>query len=214
MAEVVGRPPLTVTAHYLSPGLVGPTPSPFEVIKIGRMIATATASMVSESTGREVLRLLGAFGVGDPSAPRSSPDAPPWLPSSRVAWWTEARPDQPMPRSSIGSPMRLDPACTGFREGRPTGTAEMRGWFAFADGSEIDVFSLLLAVDAFPRRCSTPISGALGADGGVDRAHPRHPRTPGRLPACSGRGSSPTGCSRRTAKCGTPPVDSSPSRVS
>jgi len=46
--------------------------------------------------------------------------------------------------------MRLDPECAGFREGRPSGTAEMRGWFEFADGSEIDPIALLLVVDAFP----------------------------------------------------------------
>ena len=150
MAKVVGRPPLTITAHYLSPGLVGPHTITVEVVKIGRRIASATASMVSESTGREVLRLLGAFGQGDPSAPSIISGRPPELPEFESCVVDRAAPEHPMPEIFNRLAMRLDPACTGFREGRPTGTAEMRGWFAFADGSEIDVFALLLAVDAFP----------------------------------------------------------------
>jgi hypothetical protein len=150
MEQVVGRPPLTVTAHYLSPGLPGHHTVTVEVVKIGRMIATATATMVSDTTGREVVRLLGAFGHGDPSAPSIIAGAPPQLPDFADCVVDRPGPDQPMPTIFARFSMRLDPACTGFREGRPTGTAEMQGWFEFADGSEIDRIALLLVVDAFP----------------------------------------------------------------
>ncbi len=150
MSEVVGRPPLTVTAHYLSPGLPGPHTVTVEVVKIGRRIATATATMVSDASGREVMRLLGAFGVGDPSAPSIIAGAPPRLPDYADCVVDRPGPDQPMPTIFARFAMRLDPECAGFREGRPSGTAEMRGWFEFADGSEIDPIALLLVVDAFP----------------------------------------------------------------
>jgi hypothetical protein len=46
--------------------------------------------------------------------------------------------------------VRLDPATAGFTAGRPSGTAEVRGWLAFADGREPDPLALLYAADSFP----------------------------------------------------------------
>ena len=45
----------------------------------------------------------------------------------------------------------------GYRDGVPTGRAEIRGWFTFSDAppadQRIDVFGLLQAVDAFAPVC-------------------------------------------------------------
>jgi Thioesterase-like superfamily len=46
--------------------------------------------------------------------------------------------------------VRLHPDHTGFTRGEPSGTAEVAGWFAFADGRPIDTLALLLVCDALP----------------------------------------------------------------
>lgn len=47
----------------------------------------------------------------------------------------------------IVSSMR--PVDAGFRDGQPSGTAEVEGWFALPDADQVDVFALLMATDAF-----------------------------------------------------------------
>lgn len=46
--------------------------------------------------------------------------------------------------------IRLDPACTGWFEGRLSDRSEMKGWIRFRDSRHFDVPSILLAADAFP----------------------------------------------------------------
>ena len=150
MATMVGRDPLTVTAHYLSPGTPGAHRVEVSVVKTGKRLATATAALVNESTGREVIRVLGAFGSGDTDAPRIVNCAPPVMPAYEDCQQDRPLENQPIVAVADRLAMRLDPACCGFRDGEPTGDAEIRGWFAFADGADVDVFGLLLAADSFP----------------------------------------------------------------
>lgn len=150
MATLVGRPPLTVTAHYLSPGSPGAHRVEVSVVKTGKRLATATAALVNEATGREVIRVLGAFGEGDDDAPRIVNCAPPVLPPYEACEVDRPVPGQPEIAMADRLAMRLDPACCGFREGQPTGDAEVRGWFAFGDDAPIDRYGLILAADSFP----------------------------------------------------------------
>lgn len=46
--------------------------------------------------------------------------------------------------------VRLDPGCTGFMTGAPSGRGELRGWLVLPDGEAFEPASLLFAVDAFP----------------------------------------------------------------
>ena len=46
--------------------------------------------------------------------------------------------------------IRLDPACTGWFEGRLSERSEMKGWIRFRDSRHFDVPSVLLVADAFP----------------------------------------------------------------
>ncbi|MGA0035586.1 MAG: acyl-CoA thioesterase domain-containing protein, partial [Ilumatobacteraceae bacterium] len=65
MADAAGRPPLTMTAHFLSPGAVGPHVVEVNEVRSGRRFATMTGSVVNVETGREVIRVLGTFGHHD-----------------------------------------------------------------------------------------------------------------------------------------------------
>ena len=61
LADATGRPdPVTVTAHYLSPGQPGRVEITTQILKEGRRFAVGTATMVSGS--RPLLAVLGTLG--------------------------------------------------------------------------------------------------------------------------------------------------------
>jgi acyl-coenzyme A thioesterase PaaI-like protein len=149
MAEAIGRPPLSITAHYLRPGPPGPCTVEVETVRVGRRLATARATMTIG--GKPALELLGTFGdqQPDPDGPRweepSPSDLPPY--SSCVPMLDSASNGGPALIDRLAC--RLRPGDDAFRHGEPTGVPEIKGWFAFQNDEPIDVFALLLAVDAF-----------------------------------------------------------------
>lgn len=148
MSETVGRPPLTLTAHYLRPGPAGPCVVETSTVRSGRRLATATATL--SAGGRETIRLLGTFGDQMPGGSELTTEQPVTLPAYEDC---EVPPDPtegPRPEIFDRLALRIRPGDEGFRFGKPTGTAEIRGWFAFADGEPIDAIGLLLVVDSFP----------------------------------------------------------------
>lgn len=151
MAAVTGRPPLTITGHFLAPGPVGDCEVEVTLVRAGRRMATATGSLVMG--GRELLRVLGTFADQDPTPPLYLDGAPPEIPAYEEC---DPAPD-PLDAAAEGLPgltgrldSRLTPGDEGFRTGAPTGRAEISGWFDFADRGPIDAYGLLLACDAFP----------------------------------------------------------------
>ncbi len=154
--------PVTASAHYVSAPVLGPAEVHTEVLRRGRRMSQARARLVQDGTAR----VDATFTLG-----RLAADARPW--------WTDAIPpdttqEDACPRAPAAGPtgmvlpimerveMRLDPAVTGFRQGRPSGRGEVRGWFRFADGRPADPLALLLAVDALP-----PATFDLGTVGWV-----------------------------------------------
>jgi acyl-coenzyme A thioesterase PaaI-like protein len=144
MADVVGRPPLSVTAHYLSPGKPGPVVIDVDVVRSGRRMATV-AGRVRSADG-EVLALLGTFADQEPGGPAVIVGAPPELPPIDECVSAAPPVDSPF-HTQVRSSIR--PGDAGFRDGRPSGVAEVEGWFALPDDEQIDAFGLLLAADAF-----------------------------------------------------------------
>jgi len=153
MADAVGRPPLSITAHYLAPGQPGPCVVEVHVLRSGRRTATASARL--RAGGSDVVALLGTFGAQTPGDPVVVDGEPPVLPPYAEA--ASARP--PVPDSGFGDRLavRVRPADLGFAVGAPSGRAEIAGWFRFADADPddvpIDVYGLLLATDAFAPVC-------------------------------------------------------------
>ena len=148
MADAMGRPPLTVTAHYLAPAPPGPCEVVVTTVRDGRRLATCTAALVQGGT--ELIRVLGTFGT-----PADRGDAPPRRRAARAA---AVRPSASGPPTSTTPScpglmrrlaVRLRPGDAGFRSGEPSGRAEMAGWFAFATETPIDQIGLLLVADAF-----------------------------------------------------------------
>jgi hypothetical protein len=148
MSEAVGRPPVTLTAHYLRPASAGPCDIDVTTVRSGRRFATATATLAMESG--QILQLLGTFGEQTPGGPALTREAPVDLPDYEECEVPPPPTEGPRPEMFRRLAVRIRPGDEGFRTGNPSGSAEIRGWFAFADGETIDAIGLLLVADAFP----------------------------------------------------------------
>ncbi len=148
MAEATGRPPLTLTAHYLRPAPPGPCEVEVAIVRAGRRLSTATATLRID--GSPTLQLLGTFGEQRPGGPAISAGAPVELPPYAESAAAPGPTDGPLPAIMERLAIRLRPGDEGFRVGRPSGRAEVAGWFALASEEPIDAIGLLLAADAFP----------------------------------------------------------------
>ncbi len=144
MADAVGRPPLSVTAHYLSPGKPGPVVIDVDVIRSGRRMTTVGARLRSGDT--DVLSLIGTFADQLAASGSVIDGAPPDLPPI-----DECIAMSPPVESGFHRQIRawVRPQDAGFKDGHPSGTPEVEGWFMLRDDEPIDVFALLMAADAF-----------------------------------------------------------------
>ena len=144
MVHAVDRPPLSVTAHFLSPGKPGPVIVDVDVIRSGRRMATVGARLRAGET--EVLSVIGTFAAhvdGTGSAiDGAAPDLPPI---------DECIPVSPPVESGFHEQIRswVRPQDAGFKDGRPSGAPEVEGWFLLRDAEPIDALALLMATDAF-----------------------------------------------------------------
>jgi acyl-coenzyme A thioesterase PaaI-like protein len=154
MSDAVGRPPLSITGHFLSPGKIGPVEVHVDVVRAGRRMAVVRATLRSNEA--EILALLGTFSeLPEPgSAGPSVIDSPPpdIAPLDRCL---RGGPPAAAGESGFGERViaSYDPRDVGFRDGTPSGKALVRGWFEFADRAPVDAFGLLVALDAFAPVC-------------------------------------------------------------
>lgn len=151
LAAVTGRPdPVTVTAHYLSPGKVGPATVTTEVLKQGKRFATARATLTGH--GKSVITALGSFSdlSGGDDEIALVDGAPPDLPPPERCVPRSSSQTGPAANFSSRLDLRLHPDDAGWDRGEPSGQALVRGWFRLHDDEPIDTIALLCAVDAFP----------------------------------------------------------------
>ncbi|HEX4902865.1 MAG TPA: thioesterase family protein [Acidimicrobiales bacterium] len=159
MREASGRPdPVSITAHYLRPGRPGPVTVDTEVVKEGKTFVSVRANLL-DVDDRPLLSLIGTFGTlsrtTEVAAHHELVDAaPPELPP-----FEDCKPRQHAPGVAPGFmervDLRLHPEDSVFADGQRSGSARMRGWFAFPEGTggereEVDTIGLLQATDAFP----------------------------------------------------------------
>lgn len=147
MAESVGRPPLSVSGHYLAPARAGRCQVRIEPVRLGRRMATVSAALIQD--GRELIRVLGTFGQTSGEHPLLVDGRAPDLPSYDDCVLPPSAAEPPYPALNDRLSTRLRPGDDGFNRGQPTGRAEIAGWFAFADRAPIDAIALMLAADAF-----------------------------------------------------------------
>jgi acyl-CoA thioesterase len=153
MSDATQRPPLSVTAHFLSPGRVGECEIDVTLVRAGRRTATASALVTQADQG--LMALVGTFGEQTAGGVELVLALPPDLPEFDDCLRTVP----PAEGSGFGERVhvRIRPGDIGFRDGRPSGVPEVCGWFTFDDvafdDQQIDVFGLLLATDAFAPVC-------------------------------------------------------------
>ncbi len=162
MSEALGRPPLSITSHFLAPGPVGEAIIDITTLRDGRRMAVARATLSVDD--RPIIALLGTFAppaVPDETAPSFDSSAPPELPPI-----DECVRRGPPVASGFGTrtSSRYHPDDGGFAVGQKSGRPLARGWFEFADRGPIDEFGLLLVADAFAPVCfsvhDVPVSWA------------------------------------------------------
>jgi len=148
MADEVGRAPLTLTAHYLRPGPAGPCEIDVDVLRMGRRLATARATMLVD--GKPILELLGTFGDQQPDdGPRYQREEPVDIESYEDCLPMQVTGEGFGPALMDRLACRIHPGDDGFRRGEPSGDPTIRGWFALAGDEPVDEIAMLLAADAF-----------------------------------------------------------------
>ncbi|SFC98076.1 thioesterase family protein [Streptomyces aidingensis] len=160
--------PFTVTAHFLTATRPGPAVIRTSVARTGTTLSTGSASLhQTDEHGRETerIRLLGTYGdLTRLSDSVRTSAKPPVLPPPEQCVPVADAPDGALPGDLTmldRLAARLDPDTVGWALGRPSGRGEVRGWFALADGRELDPLALLLVGDALP-----PTAFDLGLAGG------------------------------------------------
>ena len=156
MAQHAGRPdPVTITAHYLSPGKPGEVQIETELVKEGRKFATLTASMRGLATDpnqprpRPILQVMGAFtDLSASSGPELVDGSPPDLPPVDECASTDTK-EMFSPEFFNQVEVRLHPDDAKFSV-RPSGEALTRGYFRLLNDEPMDAIALLLATDALP----------------------------------------------------------------
>jgi hypothetical protein len=156
VALATGRPDcVTITAHYLAPCPAGDARITVTPVRAGRRFATTMASLfLRDASGgeKEIIRVLATVGdlstdPGGPSAmQRSMPEIAPF--DECLLMSDTSVNDFAHIHGRLAT--RGQPEDIAFRSGDASGSATMRGWFAFADDRPVDTRALLLASDAFP----------------------------------------------------------------
>ena len=156
--------PLSVTTHYLRPGIPGePCEVNVEVIRRGRSMTTARGQLIQ--VGKTRLEVLCAFGnlenasANKPLVTLQAPQIPP----------PQECPERSGEAQGVDLPImnrieiRVNPETIPDVEGTPPGRAEVSGWIRFRDQSAADSVSAVMFTDAFP----PALFGLLGVIGWV-----------------------------------------------
>jgi acyl-coenzyme A thioesterase PaaI-like protein len=139
------------SAHYLRSPDPGPVEIDTEVLRVGRTASQVRVRMAQ--AGRPCVEALVTTSTFDPDgAPywdTGAPDPGTVGPGAgeRLA---PVSPDGRRVAIMDQVELRLDPECSGFRVGEPSGRGELRGWLALPDGMAFDSAGLLYAGDALP----------------------------------------------------------------
>jgi acyl-CoA thioesterase len=151
MARAAAQPhPLSVTAHYLSPGRPGPVTIDPQIVKAGKRLTTVRATL--QGPERPLIELLGTFSdITSFDGPVRVDASPPDIPPPEECIRTVPDPERGFPPAMMGRvDLRLHPDDAKFLAGSPSGDPLIRGWLRLPDDEPMDAFGLLLATDCFP----------------------------------------------------------------
>ncbi len=145
-AALPHKDPLTVTAYYLARAVPGPVQCVVEVLRTGGSVSQGLVKVLQN--GEVKVQLIAIFT-----------DRKRLAGVDRVL---EKIPEMPTFDQCLSAPcppgltyrqrvvQKMSPANVRSLEGDPDGSGRWLGWTAFADGSAIDAFGLLMFADGFP----------------------------------------------------------------
>ena len=143
---ITHQDPLSVTTHYLRPGLGGePFQVQVDVVRSGRALTTVRAQLLQASTAR--IEVLAAFGSVDTDLGFDLPPimAAPEIPPPEAC----ATRDGAAQGVELAIHQRLDVRFAPPSPGEPP-RARMDGWVRLADGRPPDTAVVALFADGFP----------------------------------------------------------------
>jgi acyl-CoA thioesterase len=157
-AELQAGDPVSVTTHYFAPVSAGPVQIEVTPLRRGNRFATASA-LLRRGDGCLALASLATVAAGldengersdaESAGPRLVTATPPELPAPQECVLVE--PTQTFPQPFMGQvEVRLPPSQAQYVVGKPTGRAEMAGWFALRGDEPMSADALMVAADAFP----------------------------------------------------------------
>jgi acyl-CoA thioesterase len=138
--------PLSVTVHYLQPGLAGqPCTLEVEPLRSGRTLSTARARLIQDNATRvEVLASMGRVSAATAASELTIP--PPDIPGPQACIGRSGSQQQvTLPLLDLVD-VRLRPEDADGGSGR----AEVSGWVRLRDGRAPDARACMLFADAFP----------------------------------------------------------------
>jgi acyl-CoA thioesterase len=147
--DAVGRAhPLATSGHFLRPPSGGAGVVRVEVMKTGRTVSTARATLLQDD--RACLDVLVTAGDLPKDDPEHVGVQPPAMPSPEECG--EREQDDFHVELLDHVDVRLDPATAPPHPSKrgPNGNPVVRGWMRFHDGADADALALLLAVDVCP----------------------------------------------------------------
>ncbi|GAA3804162.1 thioesterase family protein [Nocardioides panacisoli] len=161
-AELSAQPdPIAISAYYVSPAVAGDAEVTVDLRRRGRRTSTVAA----ELRQGDAVRMTALATYGDlrafPDDVKLS-DEPLRLPPREECVPGSLAPPEVKEMAPFIERFELlfHPDQVGWAGGRPSGGAELSGWFRLRDDREPDPIALLLAVDALP-----PVTFELGLPG-------------------------------------------------
>ncbi len=141
--------PVTMSAHFVRPGRVGPAEIPARLIKSGRSLSTVEADV--HQRGRIAVATLTTFGDLSRAADILYQDVEmPPIPPREQCLKAERATDDRVPRMADNLDLYLTPESASWVQGSTIENAKMEGWVRFADERPIDCVSLPMFADALP----------------------------------------------------------------
>ena len=151
--------PMTVSAYYVARTEPGPVRCEVDVLRVGKATSTGMVRMVQN--GETKIQIIATYTdldriSGESYSNISIPD----MPAYEDCVDTPIREFNQMRKQLI---QRMTGKNVRALQGEPDSSATWMGWTDFADGSEIDLFALLMFADATP----PPVFAIYGSKGWV-----------------------------------------------
>lgn len=147
-AEAPGLTPLALTGHFLSPADPGPAHIHVDMIKRGRSISTATATL-SQGARQRLVMLVSLGSLESQKGPTRSLASPPPLPDTLVSSAGRPAPHPIVDRFEFLLPPAQAQVAAGIVTPGET-RAEFTGKIRFSDGYLPTATAVPLLVDAYP----------------------------------------------------------------